>query len=69
VVAVFDKEYKWRSIVDTKHKDIEDADQLWKDIKTEIGDEASSIIIPLLDEVSDKTSKQKQLQDALKKYK
>lgn len=32
VVDLFEKEFKWRNIVNDKHKDIEDADSLWQDI-------------------------------------
>ena len=61
VVNCFDKDLKWRSVVEEKHKDIEDADDLWNEIKEELDDDvASSIILPLLD------NNQKQLQDALK---
>ena len=50
VVNHFEKDLQWRSIVDEKHKHIEDADDLWNEIKEELADEvAASIIIPLLE--------------------
>ena len=49
----FDRALNWRSIVDEKHKHIEDADDLWNEIKDEIGEDFSNIIIPMLNRASD----------------
>jgi hypothetical protein len=50
VVTHVEKDLAWRSILDEKHKHIEDAEDLWSEIKEELDDEvAASIILPLLE--------------------
>ena len=68
VVACFEKELKWRALADEKHKNIEEADNLWQEITEEVGEEAASIIVPLLDQAGGAHNKKK-LQDALKRLK
>lgn len=60
VALCFEKELKWRTATDDKHKNIEEAEALWQEIEDEVGQEAASIIIPLLE------NNKKKLQDALK---
>lgn len=49
VVNHFEKDLHWSGIVNEKLKNIEDEEDLWKEIEEELGDKvASSIIIPLL---------------------
>lgn len=60
--------WKWREVVDEKHAQIEDADDLWNEIKAEIGEQSAEIVIPLLNMASDTTQMDAKLQEALKKY-
>lgn len=39
----------WKEIIKERHAKIEDADQLWKDIQDDVGEEAAALIRPLLD--------------------
>ena len=48
----FDRALDWRSVVDEKHKHIEDGEDLWNEIKDEIGEDYSNIIIPMLNRAS-----------------
>jgi len=64
VIKHFDSDLKWCSIIEEKHKNIEDADDLWSEIKRELGDDvAASIIIPLLE------NNRKKVQEAMKNAK
>lgn len=52
ICSKFDS-YKWRTVVDEKHSHIEDAEDLWNEIKEEIGDQNADIVIPLLNRAAD----------------
>jgi len=39
----------WRDIIKERHAKIESADELWDDVKNDIGDEALAVIKPLLE--------------------
>lgn len=68
VVTCFEKEFKWRAATDDKHQNLEEAEELWPEIKGEVGPEAAAIIVPLLDQAAGAHNK-KRLQDALKELK
>lgn len=55
ICSKFDS-FKWRNVVDEKHAQIEDADDLWNEIKEEIGDSKAEIVIPLLNRAADPAS-------------
>ena len=62
-----DKQLHWRSVLDEKHTHIEDADDLWNEIKDEVGSKYADIVIPILNRTSDPAAMDAQLQQALKK--
>lgn len=53
--------------MDEKHTHIEDADDLWNEIKEEIGEDYATTVIPILNRASDPTAMDSKLQQALKK--
>jgi len=53
--------------VDEKHTHIEDADDLWNEIKAEVGEDYAIFVIPILNRASDPTAMDSKLQQALKK--
>ena len=63
----FERTLNWRSIVDEKHTHIEDADDLWNEIKAEVGEDYAIFVIPILNRASDPTAMDSKLQQALKK--
>lgn len=66
ICSKFDS-FKWRNIVDEKHAQIEDAEDLWNEIKEEIGASKAEIVIPILNRASDPAGMDAKLQEALNK--
>lgn len=67
-VHFFDRSSQWNAIVEEKYPHIEEADDLWSEIKDEVGEEHAKFVIPILNRVSDqKAAMEANLQEALKK--